>query len=426
MPRPAPPFLPLSLPLAAIGLVAGWAGAGFLEPSPRLGPRLGAALAVAFLGYATGAALQRDADPSAARSLSSARIRFALTVIIGSASAGALVPPAAGYAAMHLSALAGLAASAVLLPLCALLLEAARRAARARPGSLVARAERRGFWLIAGAALAATSLGALRDWARSHPLDGRAVAPLLPLAAATLGAVAALVILILDATAYSRVRRLERAGGEAPGGAQPDAAAEDLEIVEEAVIVEERPVHPYRGLRRRVSRRVGSAFAALSALRIARVRAAIGVAIACASVGAHAMARDPAGQLAYQRRACDFDLDGPSCRAAAQMMVEAGQASPRRLRELYRHGCWGGDRLSCAEGEHLDLLEAEAVQGTYERSCRGGDGASCWAFARWAYFGGGRASPSARGLAQEMLRLGCKAGHAGSCWDLKEIRLGER
>ena len=169
-------FPHLALPFVLVGAAAGWLCAGLLQ-NPLIvrvhpAPPWGVALVTAGVAGASGALhtwlcdnqLPRDPQDSSlpARSFTDTWLNHGLVVLGAGALAGAL--SAGVFDAYHgvvVGALGGLGCAIAFLPVCFAVLHMARRAQRARMGSLVAASDRRAVWGILLTALAVTTIGAL-------------------------------------------------------------------------------------------------------------------------------------------------------------------------------------------------------------------------------------------------------------------------
>src|SRR5262252_2770076 len=138
----------LALPFAVVGAAAGWLAAGFLaEPLVRVsigGNQPQAAVCAAVTAALLGYALRRwcgRVDPF--RPPHAVHVRVFLAVVVGGAISGALTEIVVGRDWVHYAALEGALASLPFIPICGAVVFAARRAERARHGSIVAAADAR-------------------------------------------------------------------------------------------------------------------------------------------------------------------------------------------------------------------------------------------------------------------------------------------
>jgi hypothetical protein len=171
--EPPPSEMPsLTLPFAVVGAAAGWLSAGFIA-NPLInhfgesGMEGVAALSSAAICAAIGKILPRLCPPQNPFSRNSGNwIRLGVAVLLGGGLSGAITSGLmlGSPESMEDGMLLGLCCAAAFLPVCALVLRAARRAERARLGSIVADADRREVWGILVACLAVATLAALPDW----------------------------------------------------------------------------------------------------------------------------------------------------------------------------------------------------------------------------------------------------------------------
>jgi hypothetical protein len=211
---PPPSEMPsLTLPFAVVGAAAGWLSAGFIA-NPLIN-HLGesgmegvAALSSAVICAAIGQILPRICTTK--NPFSDNRggwLRVGLTVLLGGSLSGGIT---AGVMLRSLQSieeglLLGLCCAAAFLPVCALVLLAARRAERARLGSIVADADRREVWGILVACLSVATLAALPDWLAAT--WGRVPVPLVAVAMALGTGLATAALLSADKRALERIAR---------------------------------------------------------------------------------------------------------------------------------------------------------------------------------------------------------------------------
>ena len=152
-------FPHLAVPFTIVGASAGWLAAGlFANPvllRMRSAPAIGVTLIAAGIAAATGSVITRlcrgdhdryqiDDGGAAPRASLDRWPNHAGAVLLGGVLAGAL--SAGVFDAYHgpaMGALGGLACAAAFVPVCLAVVGAARRAQRARMGSLVAGSDRR-------------------------------------------------------------------------------------------------------------------------------------------------------------------------------------------------------------------------------------------------------------------------------------------
>jgi hypothetical protein len=224
-------------------------------------------------------------------------------------------------------ALVGLA----FLPIGALVVGAARRAARARMGSIVAASDRRAMWGILAAALAAATLLALPDWPAS--VVGYVDTPWVALGTALACGALTVGLLVADLEALTRVRRLGREAGSMLLREASDEAREDDPEPEvdfglggDVMARMARGAAAYRARDRATALVLGSSEQAIEALRLGLRRSAIGIGIVTFALAAHALAAGPEGLHAHlDVRCATHHLD--DCRDPIVRKIKAEQAT---------------------------------------------------------------------------------------------------
>ena len=298
----------IAYPFAVFGAAAGWLAAGFLatpivnltyghsEPLFTAGCSL--VIAAALGRYLTRSVVNAAvfADPGATWA------RLVVAQILGGGLIGALV----GWdiwrsepgitAGMAGGALVGIA----FLPIGALVVGAARRAARARMGSIVAASDRRAMWGILAAALAGATLLALPDWPAAAL--GRVAAPWVAMGITLACGALTVGLLVADLEALSRVRRLDREAGSMevrdPSAEPRDDDPEpevDFGLGADVLARMERGAAAYRARDRATALLLGSSEQARGALRRGVRRGAVGIVIVIAALAGHALAAGPEG-----------------------------------------------------------------------------------------------------------------------------------
>lgn len=417
--RPARSIPELAFPFAVVGLAAGWLSAGALA-NPIIGLSLRpernlAALLGTIAGAAVGAALTWRCVRSPEERVTG---QLAVSVIAGGALTGAAVGCAEAGIGRGLPAgiLNGSLCALAFIPVCAVVVAAARRAVRARLGSIVAGADARAVWGILATALAVATLAALPDWPGSR-LE-RAQPPLL---AALMAGGAALVIagvMVADALALARVKRLGQARMEPHEPSADEAAgavpALDLGLGDE---VQARLARgdAYRSKARALSLLVGSADQARSALRRALARGAAGLLIASAALGAHAWGARGGGDLAYGLIRCE-QRSAAGCLVAGHILVTWGgghraAARAAAARAMFERACARGDGRGCAELSRMleaDPAEAAESRRAGEVACVTGVAERCRAVAL-------AVADREPATAASLARMGCGLRDAESC-----------
>jgi hypothetical protein len=358
----------LAPPFAIVGLAAGWLSDGLLA-NPLVGiaahnNQLAAAAASAAVGWALGVVLTRRM--AARDALGATPLRWPVLcamVAAGGAAAGCFVGglelgtmngalTGAGNGA--LSALA-------FVPVCALVLSFARRADRARQGSIVAASDRRAVWGILATALAVTTLAAAADWpaAQRHAASE-------PWAAAAMAAgagLAVLAILLADVAAFARVARAVR-GDLAlrdPDDARvaDDVPALDLGLGEDVRARLTRGAGAYRSRDRAVALVLGSTGEARGALGWALLRGVVGLSLVAAVASGHRWGRGVDALVAYDTQRCEHLRS--SCYDAGLILSGAAVALP----------------LPLARPERPAAEDVHRAEHLFERACEGGEIRAC-------------------------------------------------
>lgn len=313
-------FPQLAYPFALVGAAAGWLSAGFLaNPIVDVMARREQALAaLCACGVTAGVGALLTWVSRRLAPHDDAWAPWALLIVAllaaGATSGGAVgaIGPGTGGAVVS-GGINGALSAVAFLPVAALVLAAARRAQRARRGSIVAGADRRAIWGILTTALAVMTLAALPDWPASTARLPIGDAGIVPAPTVALGLVLAsgillLVLTIADAIAVWRVRRAA-ADAVAPRGdaEEIDARAEgishvDLGLGDEtfARLAQRGPV--YRSHERALALVQGDPAEARAALYGAVARGVLGIAVVTAVIAAHSAATGPEVTSAYMER----------------------------------------------------------------------------------------------------------------------------
>jgi hypothetical protein len=411
----------LAYPFAVTGAAAGWLAAGLLA-SPLLqltvpGQQGRAAAVAAPVGALVGWALSRWC---VADGVSFVRLRLAASVLVGGAVTGAAVGlmAFANPIAMASGALNGLLSSLAVIPICGVVLAAARRATRARLGSIVAGADRRAVWGILASALAAATLAALPDWPASRVWEARR--PDVALLIAVAAGLVVLVVLGADALALRRLARaasgVEPFDPEAIDAGGDPVPSLDLGLGDGVLGRVARGPAAYRARDRAVALLLGSPDEARAALRRAVLRGVAGLAMVGLVLYGHALAFGPPGQRVYHEARCEQGAMGSCPRAASLLLGEPGGGG--RALVLYERACETGLGESCAaiadaleRGEAVPR-DARRAAGARLHACDRGHGASCRMVAHGAVAQGwDRVRP--------FLEIGCRWGDAASCTELR-------
>jgi hypothetical protein len=426
-------FPQLAVPFAVVGGAAGWLSTAFLsDPLIRQFPRelcgLSAGLA-AGVGALTGALMTRwcvgkryayqleSVDPDA-RLPSDTWRRHVAAVLVAGATIGATLAALHGDPdLMPLCALGGTLCAAAFLPVCVAVISAARRAQRARLGSIVAGSDRRAVWGILAATLSVATLGGLVAWPAAAA--GLPVHPAPALGMALAAAALTLAILAADARARRQVRRALSPGLTPQTAADlsaADAAAPrlDLGLGDELLARLSRGASAYRARERTLALVQGDPDQAGDALGRAVRRGSFSVAGIGAIVLAHLAATTTPALVLYHAHQCD-QRTLVACRAAAEL-VQA--EDPAQAMRLYHRGCGMGVAADCAAVAALHERQGRASSLAlaltfYHRACESADAPSC---RRAADLLDRRGEESIGGRTAEALRArACGLGDGAGC-----------
>lgn len=427
-------FPQLALPLALVGGAAGWLSAAFLSnPLIQLLPSglssVSAGLAAGFAAV-TGALLTRwcagrryayqlEAPDPAARLETDRWARHVAAVLVAGAATGATLPALhQDYGDMPLCALSGALCAAAFLPVCVAVIRAARRAQRARLGSVVAGSDRRAVWGLLAATLSVATLGGILGWPAAAA--GYVTDPTPPLRMVQAAALLTLALLAADARALRQTRRALAPGLEPQNAAElgaDDAALPrlDLGLGEELLARLSRGASAYRARDRMVALVQGHPGQAETALRRAVRRGVVSVVVIGAIHGAHLAADTQPALTLYQQRWCDGGAL-VACRHAAQLVQ---LRDPARAIAFYQRGCDASVDADCAaiaaiyEGAEGRAPDPERALAFHHRACEAGAAGSCRRAAnlliqRGEGSTGGRSGPA-------LLARGCALGDDASC-----------
>jgi hypothetical protein len=372
----------LALPFGLVGLAAGWLSAGLLiNPLVSLtlpGKQGLSAICAGLVAAALGACLSRRCAPNEAWAAqggrlapSATRVRVVFGVLAAGAAAGlsvgaiAAAPGREGYGAFT-GALQGMLCSTAFLPVCALVVSTAQRAARARLGSLVAASDRRSIVAILASALAVTTLLGVIDWPAS--LGGYLPPPFGAVGIALGAGLALSTVMVCDAIALRRVARITALSQEmelrtaSPPERSEGASSLDLGLGHDVHARVVREGSAYRGRERAVALVLGSPLHARTALRRALARGLLGLTLVIGVLAAHKVAAGARGVAAYHGYRCDRGVL-ESCRA-------------REAVERYRGGCEAGDPHGC-DGLRLLLDQRTSALRIDEIMCERGSLSGC-------------------------------------------------
>jgi hypothetical protein len=357
-------FPHLAPPFAIVGAAAGWLSAGLIQHPiisvPDSGLRLIAAGVAAGFAAAAGALIRRfcvgprygwevDAPDPDARPRSDSWARHGLALLVAGAATGALVCAVREPESTHFGALWGVALTVPFLPVCAAVLSAARRAQRARLGSIVAASDRRAVWGILATALLVATLEALPDW--HAPKDGRFFGPVPAAALVALSVACIAAVLGADIAAWRRAKRAMVPGlarREASDLALEDASVPrvDLGLGADLLAHQKLAGAVYRGRERALALVQGDPEQAFSALRRAIRRGAAGLAVAVLVVLAHSAANGSYALVRYEASRCELGNEA-SCGKAGLGALGEGLLPRDGALHLFERGCDQGDAVSC-------------------------------------------------------------------------------
>lgn len=339
-------FPRLTLPFAIVGASAGWLSAGLLaNPLVRMmqgGKQLLTAfLAMVFAG-ATGALLTRwcigkryayellPDDPSV-RAPGDRWWRHVTAVLAAGAATGALFAALCDtYGGPSSGAVTGLCCAGAFVPVCAAVIVTARRAQRARLGSIVADSDRRAVWGILALTLAVATLEAIPDWPASAKGEVEIPTPVIWMMLAA--GLATLAILIADERALRRARVAIAPGLEQRSAADIDpldtaVPGLDLGLGDGVLARLARSSSAYRGRDRTLALVQGSPEQALAALRRAVRRGAVSLAVIGAVAACHAAATTPRAQIVYEQMGCVMDPFGWCANRRSELLQQADAPS---------------------------------------------------------------------------------------------------
>lgn len=391
-------FPHLALPFALIGAAAGWLSAG-LVANPLVHTGEGgvqeiAALFAMVFGAGTGLLLTYFCvrkkyryeleEPAPAEAVSTDRWwRHIVVVLAAGAGAGAVIATVCDvYHGPKWGAFGGVLCALAFVPVCVAVILAARRARRARLGSVVAASDRRAVWGILATTLAVATLEGAIDWPAAAAKHVIAPWPALGMLVASGLGIAA--ILFVD------LRALRGARGTLGPGLAPRDPAEtqaddtgvprvDLGLGDDVAARVARSNSAYRGRDRTLAVVQGSPEQAFEALRRAVSRGVAGLVVTGLVLGLHVVAASPMGRLAYDRDRCVHE-DRAACRRVASADREQ---QPGKAAILYEMACDSEDAEACATlarmYEHGDGIPAseQLARSFHERACDAGVAWSC-------------------------------------------------
>jgi putative flippase GtrA len=350
----------LSLPFAIVGGLGGFLSCGVLVnpliDATRAEDQPIAAVITALIGAVLGYFLSRRFAPRDDFSPEGAtRVRLFFAVLIAACASGAFVglvcapaPDRAMYGVIT-GALDGVVFGVALFPVCAFVLTAARRAARARNGSLVARADARATWSMLVAALGASTILSVPDWPAA--IEGSRPAPYIALVTAWAGVAVVALLALLDVLALLEIARIARGVATMERREQSDATeaasapAIDLGLGADLFAKVDRGA-AYRSRERATSLVTGSPRAARAELFASLRRSALELAALSMVLIAHYGASTPSLQIAYFEQRCSQGA-AEACLSAADLLWERDNASPSLI-DMERG--FANHRAGCALG----------------------------------------------------------------------------
>jgi hypothetical protein len=427
-------FPQLAFPFAIVGAAAGWLSTSFLANPlvhvTRVGKQGLAAFCAMTVAAATGALLTRwcvgkryayelaAPNPDALARTDTWPRRIGAVLAGGTASGAVVATLCDAYGGPTAGAVSGFFCSIAFVPVCTAVVASARRAQRARLGSLVAGSDRRAVWGILSTALALATLEALLDWPASA--GGEVPVPMPALRMVQAAGLVTLAILVADVIALRRTRRAIASGLEHQNPTEIDAGGEavprlDLGLGEDLLARFARSGSAYRGRDRTLALVLGSPEQATSALRRAIRRGAIGLVVIGAVYGGHAAAHMRLARELYEEYRCEQG-QVTRCARAAEIVR---QHDLEKAIALYERACDGSEAASCTaiaelyergEGVAADPYRALVFHG---RACDAGGTASCRIAVNLLDQRGGEAIDGYRRLA--LLRRACAGGDQVSC-----------
>ncbi len=407
-------FPHLAVPFTLVGAAAGWLSAGLFENPALLrvkpAPQLAVTLLAAAIAGLTGAHLTRVctggllrnplAEPyPGMRHPTDTWVHHALAVLVAGVLAGGLASVLFdAYHGPGMAALGGLACAAAFVPVCLAVLGAARRAQRARLGSLVAASDRRAVWGILATTVSVTTLGALPNWVAADAGDVASQLPVVGmLAVSAVGIAAILAADLLSLRRAKKTRAPDVVAKSASEVASSDTATPrlDLGLGDDIAARVARPQSAYRGRERAVALILGSPALSIRELTRAARRGALGLLAVAAVATLHVLANTGPAHLAFDKARCDA-FDSRACARVADRVLLLDQA---HALTLYSKACSSSSVDSClmaaslyesraagsmAFGERLpgDPKAGALAKQMFQRACRYGDRRGCLRAAR--------------------------------------------
>ena len=411
-------FPHLALPFTITGAAAGWLSAGLVQhpvlSSMDMHLRFTAAVFAAMMGLGTGLLLSRwvvgeqydwqvDAPDPAARPRTDSWPRHVATILLAGALVGAFLWSIRhSFADMRMGVtgyvIGGVVCTLPFVPVLAAVLSFARRAQRARLGSLVAASDRRAVWGILATTVSVTTLGALPNWVAADAGDVASQLPVVGmLAVSALGIAAILAADLLSLRRAKKTRAPDVVAKSASEVASSDTATPrlDLGLGDDIAARVARPQSAYRGRERAVALILGSPALSIRELTRAARRGALGLLAVAAVATLHVLANTGPAHLAFDKARCDA-FDSRACARVADRVLLLDQA---HALTLYSKACSSSSVDSClmaaslyesraagsmAFGERLpgDPKAGPLAKQMFQRACRYGDRRGCLRAAR--------------------------------------------
>jgi hypothetical protein len=343
-------FPQLALPFAITGACGGWLSAALVS-GPLFGFHVKPWIAMAWatvLGALTGFALTRacvgrrydyemgEPDPELRPATDVWPLHVGMVVVAGATTGGLIASVTLGCTTTDECIIGGGLCALAFAPVCLAVIRAARRAQRARLGSIVATSDGRAVWGILAMLLAVMTVEVWPNWpGQLMNTDVPSPAPVLGILAA-LG-LSMLGILIADVRALRRARLVVAQGlsvhepQEAEAGAA-DAPRFDLGLGNEILAKVTRGAAAYRHREQTVALVKGTPKLALEALSRAVRRGMFGLALVLAAGAMHAYANSPAVLTSFLRMRCS-PRNSAACERAADRVQESDPDEAHRLRQ---------------------------------------------------------------------------------------------
>lgn len=391
-------FPHLAPPFAIVGAAAGWlcaaTAANPLVQSAETNTFVAAPVIVMVIAALTGVLLTRfcvgkrywyelvDPDPGALARSDRWWRHIVAVILAGAASGAAIAAVCDAYNSPAIGALGGALFALAFIPVCAAVILAARRAQRARLGSIVAGSDRRAVWGILVTALAIATLQVALNWPAASAGDIPSPWPALGILA--MAAIILLAILLADVGALRRARQA-LVPGLAPRdpeeAAHDDSAASrvDLGLGDAVAARLSRSASAYRGRDRTLALVRGDPAQALLALRKAIRRGVVGLAVIAGAAGVHGAADSDLARALFDQHRCE-KYDYQACARTG----ERYRATDMELSVAYlMQACEGSEGQSCVtlaemyeNGQGGEASESLALM-NYERACDAGVSAAC-------------------------------------------------